>query len=158
MRFISSMLPHEDDHARTEWMHKCVNRRMMFDLFDDTNDFVAAPQYERTPSYVHIPYLLTVLIQQNCLCLCLQRLYLLFKRVTLTSGSMYPFPVHHPLILKLQGMMMGIGLKKVENKNIFKRDVIYLHHILNYRNMLDILTRGRDKTGKERKQVKNQLY
>ena len=51
---ISEMLPHEDVQCKRDWIQKCVDRKEMFELFDEPDFFVDAPESNRTPSYVHI--------------------------------------------------------------------------------------------------------
>ena len=51
---ISKILPHKNDECKRDWIQKCVDRRQLYDLFEEPEFFVDLPQSERASSYVNI--------------------------------------------------------------------------------------------------------
>ena len=84
---ISEILPHKNDQCKRDWIQKCVNRRQLYDLFEEPEFFVDMPKTERASSYVNISdnKFLIIHISAHILSpvhsFCPQRLQHLLKRV-----------------------------------------------------------------------------
>ena len=62
-KLIDEILPHEDEHARNDWIDKCVMRRKLFRLFDEPEFFVDDGQIYSRPSWYCCSHLYVVIFQ-----------------------------------------------------------------------------------------------
>lgn len=49
---LKAVLPHKDNHARNDWIDKCIDRRRLCILFDEPEFFADNGQVYPNPSYV----------------------------------------------------------------------------------------------------------
>ena len=47
---IRNLLPHKNDECKRDWIQKCVDRRQIYDLFEEPEFFVDIAQSERASS------------------------------------------------------------------------------------------------------------
>ena len=52
-KLMDAILPHKDRTTRKDWLDKCVTRRMLLDIFDDSEYFCGKHQQHDRNSYVH---------------------------------------------------------------------------------------------------------
>ena len=64
-KLMDEILPHEDIHARNDWINKCVKRRKIFELFDEPEFFADNGQTYGGPSCVSSVHLHVVMFCPN---------------------------------------------------------------------------------------------
>lgn len=60
-KLLDEILPHEDEHARNDWIDKCIKRREIFELFDEPEFFADNGQTYSGPSCVSCVHLHVVI-------------------------------------------------------------------------------------------------
>ena len=60
-KLLDEILPHEDEHTRNDWIDKCVQKRRLFEPFDEPEFFADNGQTYNNPSCVSIVHLYVVI-------------------------------------------------------------------------------------------------